>query len=229
MSRDPGERRGSSTRVAWALSLAVTVLVLALPLLSRALDEPVAVFTRDLFSTAEIPVYTGFASNAGVFLWAGCAGVAITGWCLADGATSRGRFLLAGATLTGIFLVDDFFMVHEWILPRFLGVPEEATLAVYGILVLLWTVAFRGQVRAVGRGVLFAALVLFGLSEVFDLVEPEAVAAWRTWTEESLKLFGIAAWTLFFLKAAVQPPSAQATAASKSESPSGVSSRKVSS
>ncbi|HUP18964.1 MAG TPA: hypothetical protein VM778_03315, partial [Gemmatimonadota bacterium] len=79
-----------------------------------------------------------------------------------------------------------------------------------------------------------AALALFAASIGMDLVEPVPSPQWYYLTEEGLKLLGIGTWLAYFLGVAadaVAPAqrSAQATAASKSASPSGVSSRNVSS
>lgn len=47
-------------------------------------------------------------------------------------------FRASSFLLTGMLLVDDLYMVHDLIGPRYLGIPELAVLATLGVAGLTW-------------------------------------------------------------------------------------------
>lgn len=214
------------TAPGWILA-ALAALLVAVVLVSRATGDPVAHFTRDFFSTAEVPIYTGIVSNVGVFLWGVTAAICFFAiGAMEDPVRDREvrRWILATAMVSAILMLDDFFMFHEWIFPRLTGLDETVVLGVYAVAFTGYLAAFRRSILAAGPELLVLALVLLGASLVMDLIEPEDAAAWRYLTEEGFKLLGIGAWLGFFLGVAYEAVSpgqrrAQATAASNSASP----------
>jgi len=229
-----GERTGgaSGARFAWILA-PLAALLAAVPLASRATGTPIGDFTRDIFSTAEVPLYTGIVSNVGIILWGTTAAICLFARGLAPEAAAR-RFLLASAAVSAALAVDDAFMIHEWVGPRLTGLDEKVFLGTYAVGFAAYLAAFRGAIRRAGPGALAVALGLFALSTGMDVIEPEDAAGWQYLTEEGFKLLGIGVWLGFSLGVAADAAgrdqrSAQATAASKSASPSGVSNRNVSS
>lgn len=225
-------------RYGWILAPLLALLAVV-PVAAWRTGDPIAVFTRDIFSTARLPVYTGILSNAGILLWGATLAICLFAWAAASPTTpaETRRFLLTSAAFTAILLVDDFFMLHEWIIPRFLGFPEEAVKTTYVLLALLYAAAFRRTILRVGPKAFLAAMALFAAVIVLDFLEPaEAGGAYRL-AEEVFMLLGIGTWLGFFVGVGAVAVagerdgqrSAQATAASKSASPSGVSSRNVSS
>lgn len=188
-----------------ALFLPTLALLAALPLLSAWTGAPVSQFTRDVFSIAEIPVWSGLVSNLGLMLWT--ATVAVCGLAATVAETSaRERTALAGAAaLSLVLLVDDALLVHEFIAPDRLGIPETVVVGCYVALTGAWLIAFRGEVLGRRRGLLLVAGALFAVSIGMDWIEPDEAEWWRYWLEESAKLLGIVGWfgylTLFSVDA----------------------------
>lgn len=182
----------------------VALALAALPFLPAVTGEPVSRFTRDVFSIAEIPVYSGFYSNLGIALWGATCAVTLFVARLLGGRPggwggSRGALLGFGA-LSGVLMVDDFLLVHEWIAPEFLGIPEKVVFGAYGAVLAVLLVVFRRAILERRPGHLVVALGLLGASLGMDLIERPPAPGWHYVVEESLKLLGIAAWTVFFLR-----------------------------
>ncbi|HUP19956.1 MAG TPA: hypothetical protein VM778_08390, partial [Gemmatimonadota bacterium] len=160
-----GTRPARAGTLRYAVILAPpALLIAALPLLSRLLETPIGDFTRDVFSTAELPVYIGLVSNVGIFMWGATAAVCGFAWWVAPGPRWRGRraWLLATAVWSGVLMADDFFMFHEWIFPKVTGLDEKVVLGAYGAALATYLWAFRALLAEspVGIG---AAVALFGV------------------------------------------------------------------
>jgi hypothetical protein len=186
-----------------ALYLSIIAVLAILPIAARLENVPVSEFMRDVFSIAEIPVYSGIASNLGVFLW--CAGAAIGSFAallVGGGEPTLRRFLAASAGISAIFMIDDFFMVHEWLVPRFLGWPEEAAYLVYGGVFALYVIAYRRSIRSLAPGLFVIAAAVLALSVGIDLVHEEEESPWGYYVEDGIKLLGVASWLAFVAGAA---------------------------
>lgn len=200
-----GERSAaarSPRRFVW-IGLPILILAAAVVPMAALTGHPVGDFTRDVFSTAEVPIYTGIFSNAGVALWVATVAVCLFARAAVARVPARWRgFLVASALLTSALAVDDFFMLHEWVVPRLLGAPEWALLPLYVAATVAWLFAYRREIVAAGPAPLAAALALFAASTGMDFFEPEPAPGWHYLAEETLKLGGIGAWLGFFVGAA---------------------------
>lgn len=189
---------------AWILA-ALTALLAAVPLASRATGEPVANFTRDIFSTAQVPLYTGIVSNVGIFMWGLTAALCLFAVYARVEPGRPGelrRWLLATAVISSMLMLDDYFMLHEWVVPRLTGLDEKVGMGVYVVVFALYLAAFHRAIRAAGPGLFVVAFALLGASAGMDLIEPEDAAGWRYLVEEGFKLLGIGAWLGFFAEVA---------------------------
>lgn len=200
---DPALRSRSRRWAIW-IHAPLVGLIAAAVVVAEVAGIPFVVFTRDVFSTAEVPVYTGLLSNVGILLWA--AGVAI---CLfvrvAGSRADAGGFLLVSALLTAVLLVDDLFMLHEWVIPRVLGIPEEAVLTGYAAAAIAYAAAYRARIRERAPLVFTGAIALLAGSVFLDLLESPPAPMWHVLSEEGLKLLGIGTWLLFLAGAASEP------------------------
>jgi hypothetical protein len=181
----------------------VVLAVGSIPVLSRLTGDPIATFTRDVFSTARIPVYTGWISNLGVSMWIASAAITLfAAWIIWGPASRRSAAWLAAAgALSSIMAVDDFLMVHEWLAWKIMGISETPVLVVYVLFFAGFGVAFRRELLENRPPLLFATLLLLGSSLVMDVIEPKEAEAWRYLAEEGLKMMGIASWLLYFVLA----------------------------
>ena len=184
---------------------AVLVLILALAG-SLVTERPISDFTRDLASIAQVPPFIGLVSNLGILLWASAAATGlVTAAVLAKDQAPQmlTRFFLWFGLLTSLLALDDFFLLHERMFPRFLGLPEEATLVIYGVLLLYILIRFRPVYRTMPCFFLWAALVGFASSLLVDQV-PEHIIPYHHLFEDGFKFLGISSWLAFVAQAAVR-------------------------
>lgn len=184
-----------------AAYLALAALVGGAGLVAEKRGVPLSLLTRDLYSIAETPVYAGLLSNIGAFLWCAAAAVSFFAWAVTPSARKE-AFLLATGGLSVMLLADDFWMFHEWLAPRFLGIREEAVFVTYGVLMVLYAVRYRQHILTVAPGFFLMALGTFALVEILDFFEPEDAEDWRYYLEDGLKIFGIVTWLAFAAAAA---------------------------
>ncbi|NNF60400.1 MAG: hypothetical protein HKN06_03610 [Gammaproteobacteria bacterium] len=165
-------------------------------------DEPFGRLTRDPTAVLKGPPYIGFLSQIGIFLWAGSAAICFLAAAVLNRASAGARvwsFFLSAGALSLLLGIDDAFLLHESVLPHF-GLPEEAVVAGYAVLVGAWLVAYRQRLRARDALLLMTALVFFAISGLVDLVSPWQIG---TLYEDSAKLAGLLFWLAYFAGAAM--------------------------
>lgn len=176
---------------------------------SAEADLSMAMFTRDPAAIADINPFAGVASNLGVMLWNAAAVI-----CLFSGAITWRRmdersfspFMLCSGLLTTILLLDDFFLIHEYVFPKYFGVNEKVVTLGYGILTLGWMMVFRRFILKTEYLILLLALVFFALSIFIDVVQyriEPVIGDWRILLEDGFKLLGIVAWLGYFLRCCI--------------------------
>ncbi|MCG8442188.1 MAG: hypothetical protein MI723_10305 [Caulobacterales bacterium] len=156
------------------------------------------VHTAGELSGACCPAYFGAISTLGVMAWTGAATVCLFAALVLWGRTRRvAAFALAAGALSGVFALDDAFLLHEEVLPG-LGVPQIAVLAVYAGLgaahALFAVVATRSRYLWL-LGVALAALASSLWVDLFLGLRSQAAVI----VEDGSKFFGIIAWCLFHL------------------------------
>lgn len=163
---------------------------------------PIGNLTRDPNTVASAPLYTGFFSQIGVFLWSASAAVCIFG----ANALSKHphilkikRFLIISGILTLVLGFDDAFLLHESFFPHF-GVPEETVLASYAGFVLFYLVKSYSVILNTEYILLGMALGFFGISCALDLINPQGIDPYLF--EDSAKLAGIVSWLAYFFRSA---------------------------
>lgn len=167
------------------------------------------VMTRDVTATANVHPLTGILSNLGILLW--CAAASI---CAFAAVTLRNvkpgepfRFLLCSALLSAYLLLDDFFLFHDELAPRYLGVDEKLVYAALGIAVCAYLIAFRRVILHTHFAVLLLAVGFLGISVVMDaLLEPwlRRLGHWEYFFEDGAKWLGIAAWCSYYVRTSHQ-------------------------
>ena len=183
--------------LAWTIAAVAALLCCVALLVGQAAGIDPDSMLKDAASTHGFHALTGSLSVAGVVVL-GATG-AILFFALSLGA--RPPALLASVAAFGwVIALDDQFLLHERTFPRKLGLPEEATIAIYGVLALglLWQAA-----RSLPRGSLAGlvpALVLLGVSVAVDAVPVELPNVY----EDVPKVVGYVCWGAFWIAVARQ-------------------------
>lgn len=181
----------------------LSTLLLGIVLILRIwLDVPFPNLTGDLAVRANLPAYTGFLSQFGLFLWSATTTIAIFSARLIarkHGSAHTIRFLFMGAMITLVLGLDDAFMLHEEVFPT-LGIPEKATYVFYGLIMLSWLIVFYELILKTDYVLLAIALFFFGLSTQLDGMELRAFLGY--FVEDGAKVIGILAWLAYFYRVA---------------------------
>ena len=156
----------------------------------------------------------GLLSNLGVGLWLGCAATLLFAADAVRPAPCRS--LLWPGLLSLLLGVDDGLMLHEALLPWWLGVSDRvvqpALYVLYGLLLLITIRSSGPERRQAPRLVLWASVLCLGASVGLDvMVESGWVVerhrlmldeGFQIWWEDGLKLLGIAAWCGYWVSCA---------------------------
>jgi hypothetical protein len=162
--------------------------------LSRLLDEPPAVFTREPQAVLKGPFYVGSFSNLGGLVWFGAA--AIMSFAGSLKPLDRGALILA-ALLTWAMGLDDVFMLHDTVYPK-LHLNETLISALYFVVigVIVWR-CYQQLTRSTLVG-MAAAVIFWGSSEVFDQYFNNIGQL----AEDGAKFIGIVVWAAAWIRQA---------------------------
>jgi hypothetical protein len=186
------------------LAVGITVLGGAVLLYFTAGIRP-SLLLNDATAVLRAPFYIAALHNAGVLLWFTAGAIAcFTVWVLPGGPQAGGSrpLLWALGLFTIVLAVDDLYLFHDVVGPRYLGVPELAVQLLY----VVWGSSLAVHQRRVLLGhpdgsVLFCGVALLGMSLLIDASGVgEGVPGGAT-TEDGLKWLGILCWLLFCVRA----------------------------
>lgn len=168
---------------------------------------PVPILLRDVFSSADIPSYTGLVSNMGIFIWAVAGSICSFSFALLNkrnqGHKRVSSFLLYGSALSFLLMLDDGLLLHERFFYNYFNLPEEATIAIYGCLVLFFLIKYHRVIRNSDFSFLGFAMFFFVVSLVFDAIfhteEIHNEFPLTMLIEDGSKLLGIVSWAAYFI------------------------------
>lgn len=141
-------------------------------------------------------VWTGFGSNLGVILWLSSASISIfVGYqCLsASRARAMATYLLMLGCLTLALAIDDFFLVHDIILP-YLGINEIFLYLIYAISMITIVLKFLDVISETENIIFFIGGGLFAGSIFIDILPANPLLGF---IEDALKLIGIFSWSYY--------------------------------
>lgn len=186
--------RRSVVPIRWAL--AVTVVVMgAVALASRVLDEPIRMLMGDPAALLAGPFYTGATTllRTGLLSMAVGAG-ALTFWLLRRSGSREVEFLGVFTAFCLVLVLDDKFQGHE-VLNRNLDVPELLTFGVLGAVALYGLYRYWRVVVAHPEGwCLIVVMGLFGFAVVADAVPGHVISSY---VETSAEVAGIVIVSFF--------------------------------
>ncbi len=175
---------------------------------------PVQVLTRDIFATTKVPVYTGFLSNIGIFTWCISFAVCIFTFFLIKPTNSQDRKIKTFIGLSGLIslwmMIDDFFMLHEEVLPNVMGISEKLIIIAQLSWVAFHLIYFRKVIlKSTPFQLLGIALLLFACSLGVDVLPIEVTYSGKRSNlifllEDGSKLIAIATWCFYFCRVCSQ-------------------------
>lgn len=203
METDYAPRPRIGRGVLAAISLLPAALLVLTIVASRRANVPLAVFSRDPAATFAGHPLTGVQSHLGVLVWWAGASIALFAAALlrhARGDRASSAFLVWSGVISAVLTLDDLFQFHEDLAPRHLGLHDKIVVFAYGVAVLAYLVRFRRAILRSAYPLLLAGLVLFGGSNVVDLVlQGRWLSEWRIFVEDGFKLYGIVSWTAYLV------------------------------
>ena len=144
-------------------------------------------------------VYYGLFSNLGILLWTASSAICLFSAMVlatqADGKPDHALYALASGLFTGWLALDDFFQVHEKVFPA-IGIPQDLTIAVYGVFALLLIFAARRIILQTDWVMLGLAFGFFSVSVIVDYFFHQHSDI-RVVIEDGAKFVGIWGWVAF--------------------------------
>jgi hypothetical protein len=192
--------------VPWLYILAVGLPIdLAVLALVQPWLPPKVLFADPAEITGANP-FTGGISTFSDMVWFAAGAVCLFGATLVPGP--RAWFLLSAGALSVLLALDDFFLLHEMVLPRYAGIGERYVKAFYLMAAGIYAVAFYRLLRGLWWQALVLAGACFTLSMALDTVAigellpvlPDGIMFYVV--EDGLKSLGILLWTAFHLEVA---------------------------
>lgn len=192
-------RFATSTRIVLpqvvaVLGLAVIPIALV-AMVSLWYNIPLRNFVSDPVAILKKPFYFGLLSQLGIFIWAAMVAVCfLTANVLTLHAKKHPirRFFLWSGLFVLLLGLDDAFLFHDQVLPKYLGIPEIFAYTLYAGLAVAYLWAFRKIILRSDYTFLALALVSFALSVGLDVFIHSYIAAYLF--EEGFKFIGLVAW-----------------------------------
>jgi hypothetical protein len=193
-------RRQLSYTCILALSVIIAMLVA-----KYFFNIPPGYLVIDVTKQGDMHPLTGAVSSFGCFLWGVTA--SICGFAAVHVYESKQkeifRFLLFSSLLSAYLFFDDYFMIHDDLAGRYLGIESDVVQVLLIIAVLAYLIAFRRSLLQSHYALCVLALVFLGSSVFMDvLFEPWMVAIGydeNLW-EEGAKWLGITCWLSYFVR-----------------------------
>ena len=190
---------------AWVYLTCLVAPALLLLVLSVQPFVPIHIMLMDTTAAASVAYYYGFLSNMGILLWCTTAAVCLFAAAVVFHRTDgRGdwAFLFSGGALTAILMFDDLLLIHESIVPAYLGVEQEFVIALYGILTLGYLTWFFRNIMASEFSVLVISLSLFSVSVASDQILDFPDGDLGPIVEDGSKFLAISLWAGFHIRTA---------------------------
>ncbi|QIL75548.1 hypothetical protein [Hymenobacter sp. HDW8] len=157
-----------------------------------------ALFTKDTNSIAGSPFYYGMLSNLGAVFWACAAAICFLGSNVVLFDEAIKTFFTWSFLFSSLLLFDDLFLLHEQILPVYLGISEVVWFGIYVLAMLVYIVKYR-MILIRGPYLYFLLSVFFfGMSILIDIIPFEVKG--EIIIEDGFKFLGIIYWMAFFYK-----------------------------
>ena len=167
----------------------------------------VSYFLRDPITTMKVPFYIGFLSNVGMFLWAFTVGICFFTCHVMEKSkeTEGAKFIFYSGILSFVLLIDDFFLLHEIIMPAYFKISEKLLFLIYAVYLFFIVVKFNKFIMETEYIYLILALFLFFDSLIVDFFREilklgMKIDSLGMMVEDGSKIFGALTWFIFYAK-----------------------------
>jgi hypothetical protein len=189
--------------VLFKIFLPGVILLLLLIFFSFLTRIDFGLLSRDVNGIFDAPPYVGMLSNIGCILWSFTVAVLFFTYVLLiklGDLKKQSRFILFSGALSLLLLVDDMFLLHEYVMPVYLKFHDSIFYFIYGFSVIL-IVYFYFRIILQSDFLLFiSAFVLFALSAFFSESQDyfNIVIPYQHILEDGTKFLGILIWFIYF-------------------------------
>lgn len=214
LARGAGRRHVEAfARVALPIWIALGSVLAAAAVAKYRLELPWYYVMGDPATTTRSPFFLGFVSNVGAVAWAATSTVFLFSHFLeraAAGPSAWSRFLLCSGLFTALLGLDDLFLVHDQVMPDYLGVSQAGVVAAYALAGFAYLGAFRTQIARTAYPLLFASFALLAVSVGLDVLQDrwEIYLPASGFLEDGAKLLGIGTWLAYALHTCSRLPAA---------------------
>lgn len=182
---------------ALGIGLAICLsILLIIYLLAIRFNLAPNILTKEPLSMTKMPWYAGLISVLGVLLWSTSGGCAVLGAVLKRNNPRKFWWLLATGILSFFLSIDDFYMLHEVVIPRYMHVPELYVYVLYMGIGAAYFLLFLKDILADSSLLILGAAFFFLLSPLVmhQLLPYSGIEAFIV---DCLKFTGICMWMLF--------------------------------
>ena len=175
--------------------------LIAVIIISTSKNIALDTLTKDPTETMNAPFYIGAFSNLGILIWSGASVLCFFTAMQIKGVTAFKEdyhFLIVSACITMMLTMDDLFLIHEEVFPKYFNVPENAVILTYINIFIIYLILFRSKILSSEFIILALAFTFIGLAKLSDLI-PLPLKK-DTFLEDSIKLFGIVSWFIYFFR-----------------------------
>lgn len=163
-------------------------------LFSKKFNIPFEQMTADPMMTFDGHPFIGIISNIGILFWCTTASVCFFAGIFLKNINKdkEGLFLISNGVITSLLLLDDFFMLHEYVFHSF----QTLIYIIYSAGLLWYCLRFIKMLFNTNYILLGLAFFLLGSSVFTDLAFKNE--GMQFLIEDSFKFLGITTWMLYF-------------------------------
>jgi len=197
---DSRDRRDNRRILIWLIAPLAAAFCAAI-LLVRHNGKSVWKLVSDPTAALHASPLLGFFSNIGILGW--CTGAAVAlfaAWVLARGRAPRPvvRFHLGAGLFTALLMVDDFFLIHDALAPRYLHLPQNAVYALYALAFAGFIATCRRELLTRNPALFALAVSLLGFMAGIDALV-SGYSRYVSLAMSGSKLLGIACWSAWLV------------------------------
>ena len=193
--------RSSSRSVLWVIGISLLLNLLGY-WIHLAMGTPFETIYLDPVPELGGDFSIGILSQVGIMLWSAAGAVFLLGGFLVRKKGQQSpwaEFLIGSGILSLLLGLDDALLIHEQIMPVFLGIKEKPVFTFYALVILIYYMWFFRTIVETDLILLGLTLLSFGLSLGIDLL-PNNLHTQVAAFEDVPKVAGIVAWLVYAIK-----------------------------